>query len=189
MTEVIKSYILSLSGRPGPNSKSVLRSSAVVTLSPISSHIQGGDNAGGGVRDGPILIAPLPLSNSPPTASHPPPYQTPHLRYTPPAIQPPLFQFVTPTNSHQENPPLTLSPPFEAPAVNTHPDTGYVPKPKLKFPLFNGVEGWLYTMEQVLDYYQIAREQRVRMAAMHLRGSSLQWYRWLLRTSQGVPSW
>lgn len=27
------------------------------------------------------------------------------------------------------------------------------------------------------------------MAAMHLRGSSLQGYRWLLRTNKGVPPW
>lgn len=66
-----------------------------------------------------------------------------------------------------------------------------MPKPKLEFPLFTGVdiEGWLYTMEQVLDFYQIEREQRVRMAAMHLHGSSLQWYRWLMRTGRGVPPW
>lgn len=51
------------------------------------------------------------------------------------------------------------------------------------------VEGWLYTMEQVLNYYQIAKEQRVRMATMHLRGSSLQRYRWLMRTNKGVPPW
>lgn len=51
-----------------------------------------------------------------------------------------------------------------------------MPKPKLEFPLFTEVDakGWLYTMEQLLDYYQIAKEQKVRMAAMHLRGSSLQ---------------
>lgn len=44
-------------------------------------------------------------------------------------------------------------------------------------------------MEQMLDYYNISPDQRVRIAAMHLHGSPLQWYRWLVHTNKGVPPW
>lgn len=51
------------------------------------------------------------------------------------------------------------------------------------------MEEWLYRTEQMLDYHNIAPEQRVRVAAMHLQGSPLQWYRWLVWTNKGVPPW
>lgn len=45
-------------------------------------------------------------------------------------------------------------------------------------------------MEQMLEYYNVNVEQRVCLAAMHLKGSPLQWYRWLLRSNKGLlPSW
>lgn len=63
-------------------------------------------------------------------------------------------------------------------------------KPKIEFPIFSreDVEGWIYTMEQMLEFYNIALDQRVRVAAMHLKGSPLQWYRWLVRTNRGGSS-
>lgn len=51
------------------------------------------------------------------------------------------------------------------------------------------MEGWLYRMEQMLNYYNIAPEQRVRVVAMHLQGSLLQWYLWLVKKNRGVPPW
>lgn len=75
--------------------------------------------------------------------------------------------------------------------MNRSYESGYVPKPKVEFPIFSGVnvKGWLHRMEQMLDYYCVNPEQRVRMAAMHLVESPLQWYRWLMRRNKGVPTW
>lgn len=44
-------------------------------------------------------------------------------------------------------------------------------------------------MEQMLDYYNIQSEQRVKVAAMHLEESPLQWYRWFLCTKRSPILW
>lgn len=103
------------------------------------------------------------------------------------------------------NPPLLPTPPppphgnanfswiFVDPVQNSNKsqDSRYVPKPKFELPIFAGedVKGRIYRTEQMLDYYNIQGEQRVKVAAMHLEGSSLQWYRWLLRTKKTTLLW
>lgn len=56
-------------------------------------------------------------------------------------------------------------------------------RPRPEFPLFTGkdVHGWLYRVEHLLDYYNAAADQQVRMAALHLDEKPLRWYRWLVR--------
>lgn len=61
--EKLKSYILNLSGRSGPNQESTPRSSSIASLTPRSSQIRGEENGRGGVRDGPILTTPIPLQS------------------------------------------------------------------------------------------------------------------------------
>lgn len=130
-----------------------------------SSQIQG--NEGGSCsKEGSSYQTPPPLTNVPPLPFNPS-LPTPPLLPNPPLllVPPPM----SPTPPSQDSP---------SPHNRNHAD-GYAPKPKLKFPIFSRVDvkRWLYRKEQTLDYYSIAKDQKVKVEAMHLEGSPLQWYR------------
>lgn len=44
-------------------------------------------------------------------------------------------------------------------------------------------------MEQMLDYFNISPDQRVKIAAMHLEGAPLRWFRWLNCTKRTPLFW
>lgn len=54
-------------------------------------------------------------------------------------------------------------------------DGGYYNRPRPDFPIFNGkdVHGWLYQVEQLLDFYGIRFDQKVRMAVLYLEEKPL----------------
>lgn len=43
------------------------------------------------------------------------------------------------------------------------------------------VHGWLYCVEQLLEFYGASLDQKVRMTALYLEEKPLPWYRWVVR--------
>lgn len=162
-----------------------------------SSQIQGVEGGGSILREAPLLQSPPVLPFTPITQGNLP---LSHQPFFPPQISTP--QLSNSPNYPSQTPPLLTSPPisfpsqhtFHAPPLIPTPnisstlgyefvlvfhrlhESGYVPKPKFDFSIFSGedIKGWIYRIEQMLDYYYIAAEQRVRVAAMHVVGSLLQ---------------
>lgn len=64
-------------------------------------------------------------------------------------------------------------------------------KPWPEFPLFTDkdVHGWLYRVEQLLEFYNTGLEQRVRMATLYLDEKPLQCYRWSVTVKGGPLEW
>lgn len=53
--------------------------------------------------------------------------------------------------------------------------------PKLQLAFFEGPEpiDWLFQPEQYFSFYQIPPEQRVSMVSFHMKGETLNWFKWL----------
>lgn len=51
------------------------------------------------------------------------------------------------------------------------------------------MQGWMYRVEQLLEYYQIIGKQRVKITALHLEEAPLQWYKLTVRTKGKSLSW
>lgn len=60
----------------------------------------------------------------------------------------------------------------------------------LKFPVFNGTdpEGWIFKAEQYFSLVGVQEAKKVSMAAVHLEGDSISWYRWI-SSSLGQLTW
>lgn len=82
----------------------------------------------------------------------------------------------------------TFSSPEARPAFNYHQEGTYQ---RPNFPTFKGkdVQGWVHRVEQLLDYFNIEVEQRVRMVALYLEDGLLVWYRWVLGSIGRPLSW
>lgn len=70
-------------------------------------------------------------------------------------------------------------------------DNIYQHKPRQEFLLFMGkdIHGWLYRVEQLLEFDNTSADQRVRMAALYLDEKPLQWYRWTMTNKGGPIDW
>jgi len=88
--------------------------------------------------------------------------------------------FAQESSSHR-----ATGPPSVASFDHPHP-----PQLKLHFPKFNGEDpiGWLYRAEQYFEFQNIRAVQRVQLAAFHLEGIVLQWFRWL-KKFRGPLTW
>lgn len=51
------------------------------------------------------------------------------------------------------------------------------------------MQGWVYRVEQLLDYFNIGVERQVRMTALYLVEGPLAWYRWVIRSIGRPISW
>lgn len=73
------------------------------------------------------------------------------------------------------------------PHINDRSDDSRHHRPQPNFPTFSGedVYRWLYRLEQLLDYFNIIAEQRVKMAVLYLENAPLAWYKWRVRTKEG----
>lgn len=63
------------------------------------------------------------------------------------------------------------------------------PRPDL--PNFTGkeVHVWLYRAQQLMNFYNISHNLRVRMAALYLEEGPLEWYRGIVRATGKPLSW
>lgn len=61
---------------------------------------------------------------------------------------------------------------------------------KLHFPRFSGDDpiGWLYQASQYFDFQNVAPEEQVHLASIHLDGIALQWHRWFTKL-KGPITW
>jgi hypothetical protein len=106
------------------------------------------------------------------------PYKLFSLNYRPfvlPNVRKPFL--LTSTHLHRNLLPIEQpAPPSVASFDHSHP-----PQLKLHFPKFNEEDpiGWLYRDEQYFEFQNIRAAQRVQLAAFHLEGIVLQWFRWL----------
>ncbi|KAJ0436024.1 putative nucleotidyltransferase, Ribonuclease H [Helianthus annuus] len=70
--------------------------------------------------------------------------------------------------------------------------TGDAAKPYLKlyFPRFSGDDptGWLYQASQYFEFQNVAPEEQVQLASIHLDGIALQWHRWFTKL-KGPTTW
>jgi hypothetical protein len=94
---------------------------------------------------------------------------TQHTQVVPPDINP----FAQESSSYRATGPPSV-------ASFDHP---LPPQLKLHFPKFNGEDpiGWLYKAEQYFEFQNIRAAQCVQLAAFHLKGIALQWFRWLTK--------
>jgi hypothetical protein len=95
-------------------------------------------------------------------------------------VPPDINPFAQESSSHR-----ATGPPSVASFDHPHP-----PQLKLHFPKFNGEDpiGWLYRAEQYFEFQNIRAAQRVQLAAFHLEGIALQWFRWLTKF-RGPLTW
>ena len=96
------------------------------------------------------------------------------------AVPPDINPFTQESSSHR-----AIGPSFVASFDHPHP-----PQLKLYFPKFNGEDpiGWVYRAEQYFEFQNIRAAQRVLLAAFHLEGIALQWFRWLTKF-RGPLTW
>lgn len=122
-------------------------------------------------RENPVPHTHPLLSPIPTTVTHHSSYQPPDVRsaipHPPPTFHPPpIHHSSTPFNPqiyHTYNP--STQPPVVSDALVPYQhfrETGYIPKLKLEFPIFTreDVEGWMYTMEQMLSFITLPRSKR-----------------------------
>lgn len=134
---------------------------------------------------GQALVAPM---NTP---FHRPPFisQTPLTHPTgflfPAPVGSPLF----PTTHHTQ-PPIFPAAPYSQPTVPPLNHLFSSLKPRPEFPLFTGKEvyNWIFRVEQLLDYYEVPPDQRMRNAALYLEEEPLQWFRWWVK-AKGYTHW
>ena len=95
-------------------------------------------------------------------------------------VPPDINPFAQESSSHR-----TTAPPSVASFDHPHPS-----QLKLNFPKFSGEDpiGWLYRAEQYFEFQNIRAAQRVQLAAFHLEGIVLQWFRWLTKF-RGPLTW
>lgn len=99
-----------------------------------------------------------------------------------------------PTLSHFPNfTQVTPPPPTNYSYSSTYRPTEctYEHKSWPEFPLFTDkdIHGWLYRVEQLLEFYNTSPDKRVRMASLFLDEKPLQWYRWSVTEKGGPLEW
>lgn len=65
----------------------------------------------------------------------------------------------------------------------------YRPRPEFLTLSRIDVHGWLYRVEQLLEFFTMSLDQKVRMAALYLKGKPLRWYLWSVRLKGGPLEW
>ncbi|XP_020267063.1 uncharacterized protein LOC109842623 [Asparagus officinalis] len=63
---------------------------------------------------------------------------------------------------------------------------------RLDFPSFSGsknIIAWLEQTEQIFEYYDIKKDEWVKVCSFYLRDEALQWYRWLTRNIKDYYQW
>lgn len=70
-------------------------------------------------------------------------------------------------------------------------ESSYSNRSRPSFPIFSGKDdqGWLYRMEQLLDYFNITGDQRVKIAVIFLEEGSSDWYKWKPQSKGEFLSW